>query len=168
MSSFSRSLVLESVKLLVFSAWRFTQRANTAQKASTDAATMIASANLRCARCTGSGYVAATVNATVASRQDGHNGVCLSVEGGARTPFSLAGGRLGVGEEDQRRLDALAHVVGLGEAELHEDRIDVLLDRPLGQDEGLRDRGVALPLRDLGEHLALSHRQLRERRAVRA
>ena len=63
---------------------------------------------------------------------------------------------VGFGQEQQRRLHPLADVVLAGQAELHEDRVDVLLDRPLGQDERLGDRGVALALRDLGEDLVLA------------
>ena len=88
--------MLESVKLLVLSACRFTQMAKTAKKASTDAATIRASPALRCERCAdgeidrsggGSGVVTLTICARSHPRQERHNGVCLSVGGGARTPF---------------------------------------------------------------------------------
>ena len=52
------------------------------------------------------------------------------------------------------------------QAELQEDRADVLLDRLLGQHEVLGDRGIALALRHLPEHLALARRQLVERAAA--
>ena len=43
-----------------------------------------------------------------------------------------------------------------------------LLDRPLGQDERLRDRGVVLPLGHLAQHVALARRQLVQRRLLAA
>src|SRR5215218_9110362 len=49
-------------------------------------------------------------------------------------------------QEEQRGLHALADVVLRAEVELEEDRVDVLLDRSLGQEEGLRDGAVALAL----------------------
>ena len=52
------------------------------------------------------------------------------------------------------------------EAELLEDRADVLLDGPLREHQRLRDRGVAPALGHLGEDLALARRQLVERRGV--
>src|SRR6478609_10075335 len=61
-------------------------------------------------------------------------------------------------EEHERSLHALADVLRAGEAELGEDRVDVLLDGALGQHERLGDRRVALALRHLGEHLALTRR----------
>ena len=44
-----------------------------------------------------------------------------------------------------------------------EDRVDVSLDRPLGHDQGLGDRGVTAALRDQAEDLQLAWRQLVER-----
>ena len=63
-----------------------------------------------------------------------------------------------------RRLTSSA----LREPELHEDRVDVLLDRALGEEQLLGDRLVALALRDLGEDLELARGQLAERRRARA
>src|SRR3954453_11643642 len=82
-------------------------------------------------------------------------------------PVSAVRRGLGLGEEDERRLDALADLLDVGEVELEEDRVDVLLDGALGEDELLGDRAVALALSDLCEHLALARRELRERRALR-
>ena len=62
--------------------------------------------------------------------------------------------------------DATAHDLVILEAELLEDRPDVLLDSPLREDERLGDRGVAPALGHLGEDLAFARRQLVERRAV--
>src|ERR1700733_4652966 len=59
-------------------------------------------------------------------------------------------------EEDERRLDAAAHILGLGKVELGEDRVHVLLDGSFGEHERLGDRAVALAARDLGEQLALA------------
>ena len=69
-----------------------------------------------------------------------------------------------LGQEQQRRLDAARDVGRPGEVELHEDRVDVLLDRALGEHERLGDRLVALALRDLGQRLALARREHGERR----
>ena len=63
-------------------------------------------------------------------------------------------------QEHQRRRDAMADVLGAGEPELAEDRVDVLLDGALGEHERLRDRRIALALRNLGEDLALTWREL--------
>ena len=52
------------------------------------------------------------------------------------------------------------------EAELLEDRPDVLLDGPLREHERLGDRGVAPALGHLGEDLPLARRQIVERRGV--
>ena len=57
--------------------------------------------------------------------------------------------------------DAAADHVLARQAELEEDRADVLLDRALGEHEILGDRGVALAGRHGGEHLALARRQSR-------
>ena len=81
--------------------------------------------------------------------------------------LSRAGSAFGFGQEEQRRLDALADVLGVGEAELEEDRVDVLLDRPLGEDERVGDRRVALALGDLGEDLALARRSARPAASAR-
>src|SRR3954471_23767087 len=70
-------------------------------------------------------------------------------------------------KEHERRLHALAHILRVGEPELEEDRVDVLLDGALGQEQRLGDRRVALALGDLAEHLALANCELVERRAVR-
>ena len=56
-------------------------------------------------------------------------------------------------EVDERRLHPPAEVLGVREPELHEDRVDVLLDGALGEEELLGDRLVALALGDLGEDL---------------
>ena len=50
-----------------------------------------------------------------------------------------------LGQEEQHRLDAPVHVRLPGETELLEDRVDVLLDRSLGDDERRGYRGVVLP-----------------------
>ena len=76
--------------------------------------------------------------------------------------------RLLGGEEGEGRLHPLAHFLLLGEIELEEDRVDVLLDPALGQEKRLGDRAVALSLRDLGQHLALAWGEPGEGRAFRA
>src|SRR5947208_7557351 len=57
-------------------------------------------------------------------------------------------------------------VVGLRgrQAELHEDVRNVLLDRAVGDHERLRDRAVRAALRHQPEHVALTWRELVERR----
>ena len=65
-------------------------------------------------------------------------------------------------------LTRLLTSVRVGQAELEEDRVDVLLDGALGEEQRLGDRGVALALGDLAEHLALARRQLVERRVLGA
>src|SRR5215211_772445 len=69
-------------------------------------------------------------------------------------------------EEHQGGFDAFAHVLRVRKAQLEEDRVDVLLHRPLREEERLRDRRVALALGDLAQHLPLASRQLVEWRAV--
>src|ERR671936_2489901 len=71
---------------------------------------------------------------------------------------------VGLGEEQQRRLHPLGDVLGVGQIELEEDRVDVLLDGALREDERLGDRVVALALGDLGEDLPLAGGEVRERR----
>ena len=56
-------------------------------------------------------------------------------------------------------LDPAVEVGLLGQAELGEDRVGVLLDRPLRQHERAGDGGVGLAGGHLGEHLALAGRQ---------
>ena len=80
---------------------------------------------------------------------------------------SAGGQRVGLGQEEQRRLDALADVLGVGQVELEEDRVDVLLDGALGEDERVGDRGVALALGDLGEDLALASGERRPAASAR-
>src|SRR6187200_2204596 len=52
-----------------------------------------------------------------------------------RPPGSADGARVLLGEEHQGGLDAAADVRAFGEAQLPEDRVDVLLDRALGQEQ---------------------------------
>ena len=73
-------------------------------------------------------------------------------------PALLRAAVAGPVQEEQSGLDPLTDVLGAGEAELGEDRVDVLLDRALGQHQRLGDGGVALALRDLAEHLELARR----------
>src|SRR5919106_409245 len=60
-----------------------------------------------------------------------------------------------LGEIDERGLHPPADVAGLAQPELEEDRVDVLLDRALRQHELVGDRLVAVPARDVGQHLHL-------------
>src|SRR5581483_12224963 len=90
-----------------------------------------------------------------------------------REPFALAaGGRpRGCGfvwllpQVGQHGEDAAVVGGGGRESELAEDARDVFLDRPLGDDEALGDRGVRPSLRHQLEHLTLARRQLVERTA---
>src|SRR3954465_12115796 len=60
---------------------------------------------------------------------------------------------------EQDRLDPPVDVALLGEAELREDRVGVLLDRSLREDEGLGDRRVRFAGRHLVEDLGLPRGQ---------
>src|SRR3954462_14930651 len=71
-----------------------------------------------------------------------------------------------IGQEQQSCLDAAADVVDLTQVELQEDRVDVLLDGALGEEQRVRDGRVALSLSDLGKDLELALAQLRERRRL--
>src|SRR5215217_4069757 len=57
--------------------------------------------------------------------------------------------RIGRRQIQQRGLHPRADVIRKREAQLEEDRADVLLDGALGPGERVRDRRVALALRDL-------------------
>ena len=91
-----------------------------------------------------------------------HAGKSLAARGAAGQParMRLAGrycASSGPGPRRGRCSAALTRRLtssALGEVELHEDRVDVLLDGALGEHQRLGDRRVALALRDLGEHLA--------------
>src|SRR5215204_3300750 len=68
-------------------------------------------------------------------------------------------------EEDERRLHTRAYLLGglgVGEIELEEDRVDVLLHRTLREHERLGDRRIALSFGDGGEHLELARGELRQ------
>lgn len=62
-------------------------------------------------------------------------------------------------EKEERRRDPPAHVPAVGQIELGEDRVHVLLDRAFGQDQRLGDRGIALAGRDSRENLELARGQ---------
>src|SRR5437868_841243 len=66
-------------------------------------------------------------------------------------------------EVDEHRLDPTVTVGLFGQRELREQRVDVLLDCAFGEPERGRDPGVVPALRHLGEHLALSGREVLER-----
>src|SRR5829696_1518027 len=98
----------------------------------------------------------------------------LTPRGGTCSPARLGSAHrvgcldaVGVREEHQRRFDPLADVLRIGEAQLEEDRVDVLLDGALRQEQRLGDRRVALALGDLREHFPLAGRQLVQGRALR-
>src|SRR5688500_7935668 len=59
-------------------------------------------------------------------------------------------------EEGEHRADPSVDLTLLAEPELLEDRGDVLLDRSLAHEEGLRDRGVAQAGGHLLQHLRLA------------
>ena len=81
--------------------------------------------------------------------------------GGASTRSAVTSGR----EVQQHRLHPAVHVGLLRHAELGEQRVDVLLDRPLRQAErGARSRRCCGPSAISREHLALAGRQEVERR----
>src|ERR1022692_1862289 len=70
------------------------------------------------------------------------------------------------GEVDERRLDATVNVRLLGELQLREYGVDVLLDRALGQEERCGDACIVPSHRHLLEHIALARRQLSDRRVT--
>ena len=74
--------------------------------------------------------------------------------------------RSAVEEEEQHGPDAAADIRRRRQLELGEDRVDVLLDRPLGQAERLGDALVARAAGHLGEDLALARAERGERRAA--
>src|SRR5829696_1570600 len=81
---------------------------------------------------------------------------------------TLSGGGAVLVQVEQHGLDPPVEVALLGERELGEDRVGVLLDRALGEEEGGGDRGVALALRHLAEDLELARGEGAERRVLRA
>src|SRR3989442_10005242 len=68
------------------------------------------------------------------------------------------------GEEHQYRLDPAVYVLLRRQSELREDRVDVALDRALGERQRRGDRRVVLPLRHLAEDFAFARGELIERR----
>ena len=70
----------------------------------------------------------------------------------------------GLAEEREHRHHAAMHVGFLREAELVEHRVDVLLDRALGEEQRRRDGRVVLALRHVRQDLPLTVGQLREGR----
>ena len=74
----------------------------------------------------------------VADRRPRRQGAAPPPRGGASPPR--------VGQVEQHGLDPAVHVGLLGQAELREQRVDVLLDRPLGEDRATRrPRRCCLP-----------------------
>src|SRR5437870_9180656 len=73
---------------------------------------------------------------------------------------------VGLGQIEDDGLDALVNRWLPADSELEEDRVDHLLDRRLGEEERLRDRGVVLPLGHLAQDVVLPWRQLCERRLL--
>src|SRR6185437_7501213 len=69
-----------------------------------------------------------------------------------------------VAEVDEDGLHPAVDVLLLGEAQLGEDRVGVFLYRPLGDEQGRRDRGVGLALGHLGEDLSFPHGEQRQAR----
>src|SRR5829696_3416867 len=61
--------------------------------------------------------------------------------------------RVRLAQVDERRLHSATDVRRVREAELEEDRVDVLLDRPLGEHELVGDRLVVLAAGDAGQDL---------------
>src|SRR5690349_18169895 len=70
------------------------------------------------------------------------------------------------GQVQKRRLDAPAEALGLAEAELREDRIDVTFDSAFGDHDALRDRRVAPAFRDEREDLLLARSERVEARVL--
>jgi len=70
---------------------------------------------------------------------------------------------LALGQVEDHGLHALVDLRLPRDPELHEDRVDHLLDRALGDEQRLRDRGVVLTLGHLAEDITLAGRELVER-----
>jgi len=66
-------------------------------------------------------------------------------------------------QEQQDGGDPPVHGRLLGEAELREDGVDVLLDRPSRQHQRVGDGGVVLAGRDLCQHLELPRGEVPQR-----
>ena len=77
-------------------------------------------------------------------------------QGGGRCARGVATLPHPVGEVEEHGLHSSVHVDLLGQPELREDRVRVLLDGPSGQDQRGRDGGVALALGHLAEDLPLA------------
>src|SRR6476661_5683552 len=76
---------------------------------------------------------------------------------------STRSARSAVVEEHQDGLDSSINGVVGGQFELGEDRIDVLLHRPLRQHQPLRDDPIAEPGCEFAEHLAFPRCQPTQR-----
>src|SRR5439155_2708508 len=100
-------------------------------------------------------------------RRDPTRRVRMTARSGA-SPSTSAGREPALAQEREHGHHPAVHVGLLGELELVEQGVDVLLDRALGQEERAGDRRVVLALRHLLEDLALPLRQMSERRAPRA
>src|SRR5580704_11503780 len=68
-------------------------------------------------------------------------------------------GRLVLAEIEQDRLDPAVHVALLAQAKFREDRVGVLLDRALGDEQRRGDRRVALALRHFRQDLKFPRSQ---------
>jgi signal transduction histidine kinase len=84
------------------------------------------------------------------------------LEEGTTVRALLPRSALGALEEEEDGGDPSIELHLLGEAELAEDGVGVLLDRPVGDRQLPRDRGVAAPRGHQGEDLELPRRQPRE------
>src|SRR5437016_2250834 len=71
--------------------------------------------------------------------------------------------RAAIGQEEQDGLHPAVHLSLLGQAELGEDGVDVLLHRPFGEHQRLGDGGVRPAPGHLRQDLRLSGRQLPQR-----
>ena len=68
-----------------------------------------------------------------------------------------------IAEEREHRHHPAVHVRLLGQTQLVEQGVDVLLHGSLGEEERFRDRGVVLSLCHVAEHFALPVGELRQR-----
>ena len=101
---------------------------------------------------------------------DGHVSVHHHQDGGSACSWlvaALALIRIALGEVQDDRHDALVDRRLPCQVELHEHRVDDLLDGPLGHDEVGGDGCVVLALGHLPEHIELSSGQLSDRRRRR-
>src|SRR6185369_12886651 len=83
-------------------------------------------------------------------------GTATTIPGGATTTATVKPPLRTVGQVEQDRPYPSMTIAFLIQTKLREDRVDVPLDRPHGDEQTPGDGGVVRPGRHLGQHLALA------------